>query len=434
VDNRVRKGVKIDMNTIQKRIASAIATGALLVNAALPAFAVTIEVSGNGSDSVSGVSTTVSSTTSVVQDNTANVTNNVSAVAQTGANKAKDNTGGNVSVTTGNATTSVGVANTLNANIAEVEGCCDQDLDILVSDNGSDSENDVYVDHTNETGLFQTNVGNITNNVDAFSSSGGNKANGNTDGDVAVSAGNATTTVLVANTANLNSAHVGGGNGTGGSVSVQILENGEGSQNNIELGLSRSLGLLQDNYANLQNNVDAVSQSGANEAVDNTGGEVSITNLDAETTVGVDNLVNFNFADLDCGCLLDVLAKISDNGEDSENDISAELVDEQTAFQANVWACNQGLTELWWDNEEGCNNVDAFAGSGGNLAHDNTGDDEEDGSVDVDAGNATSDTIVGNEGNVNVVGDTPELPELDLDFDLGFNLLSMWSFLTGDLG
>lgn len=423
------------MNIMHKVTASAIATGALLVNMALPAFAVTIEVSGNGSGATSTATTNVSSSVTVVQDNTANVTNNVSAVANTGANEADDNTGGDVSVTTGNASTTVGVSNTLNSNSASVEGCCDQDVNVLISDNGEDSENDVTVEHENTTGLFQNNVANVNNNVNSYAGSGSNSANGNTNGDVTVSTGNASTTALVLNTANVNSTSFGGGTGTGGTISAQIMGNGSDSYNTLGLSTYRSLELLQDNYANLENDVDAVSETGANEAEDNTGGDTGITTLNADTTVGVDNLVNFNSADLDCECLFDVLAMISDNGEDSENDITALLVDEKAAFQANVWTCSEGLRELNWDYEDydpACNNVDAYAGSGDNTANDNTGDDEDGGSADVNSGNADTEVLIENTGNANVVGDAPEFPDFDLDFDLGLNWLSMWSLLTGD--
>lgn len=421
-----------------KTLASAIATGALLVNAALPAFAVTIEISGNGSDSASSATVGVANTTTVVQSNTANVNNNVSAVASTGSNTAEDNTGGNVSVSTGNASTSVGVSNTLNSNTAEVNGCCDQDADVLISGNGEDSENNVDLGLVHDTNLYQTNVANVHNTIDAHAGTGDNLVEGTTDGDVSIETGDAETHVLTLNTANANFASLGRGDENGGSVSARILGNGTGSTNDIDLGLVRSVSLLQDNYANLQNDIAAVASTGGNTAEDNTGGTVSITTQDAETTVGVDNLVNFNSADLDCGCLLDVLAKISGNGEDSENNIEAELVDAQEAFQANVWTCDQGRSELIWlesplsEYDPSCNNVDAFAGSGDNLASDNTGDPE--GDPSIDAGDASTDVVIENTGNANVIGSDPlgDFPGFDFGFDLG-DLGSNWLLLWGGL-
>jgi hypothetical protein len=55
------------------------------------------------------------------------------------------------------------------------------------------------------------------------SDTGDNEANKNTGGDVAINTGDATTGVSIANTANANSAVVGGGHGAG-SVSMWILE------------------------------------------------------------------------------------------------------------------------------------------------------------------------------------------------------------------
>ena len=124
------------MTILQKKIATAIATAALLANSALPIFAATtIEISGNGSDSENEAKVEMTNTQTVVQSNTSDVTNTVNVKADTGDNKAKDNTTGGVDIQTGDATVEVNVVNSLNTNSAEL-GCCGTgDVDVLISGN-----------------------------------------------------------------------------------------------------------------------------------------------------------------------------------------------------------------------------------------------------------------------------------------------------------
>ena len=113
------------MTNLQKKIATFIASGALLVNTALPVLAgTTIEISGNGTDSDNDATISFGQSTTVVQSNTADVYNQVDAEADTGDNTANDNTGGEVSVETGDDDVNVKVGNTLNSNSAEVDCCC----------------------------------------------------------------------------------------------------------------------------------------------------------------------------------------------------------------------------------------------------------------------------------------------------------------------
>lgn len=423
-----------NINMMNKKLASAIATGALLLNSALPAFAVTLEVSGNGSDSQNTTGVAVTTTTTVVQNNTANVSNNVNASAKTGGNAASDNTGGDVNIQTGDADVAVGIQNSVNSNVAEVDGCCDLDADVLISGNGSKSDNNVELGLANVTGVFQTNAANLNNNVDAKAKTGENYADDNTGADVLVRTGDATVTTVIENTANANSATV-GGHGNGGSVSARVLGNGTESDNDIELGVLRSLEVVQDNYANLSNDVDADAKTGANSADDNTGGLAAIVTGDADVMVGIDNMVNFNSANLDCDCLLDVTAKISGNGSDSENDIAAELVDSRAAFQDNVWACNEGREYLNWYGYRngGCNDVNADAHTGWNDVDDSTSYDGSD--PVVVTGDADSEVVIENAGNSNVLGDTPSMPDFDWDFDLGgMNWLLSWGWFGAHMG
>ena len=422
---------------LRKRFASAVAAGAMIVNLATPAFAATtIEISGNGSDSDSTVTTAATQSTTVFQSNVSNVSNNVDADASTGGNRANDNTGGDVSVDTGDARVLVDVANNLNTNTAEVD-CCEAfgDTDVLVAGNGSDSDNTVNLRTNNNTTLVQSNYADVDNRVDADAKTGRNDAGDNTGGDVSIDTGNATVGVSLSTSANANTARIGGGNGEEGGLSVRILGNGSESDNDINLALESETELFQANVADVFNRIEADALTGENDADDNTGGNVGIDTGNALVGVEVDNMVNFNWADVDCGCLFDVLAKISGNGSDSDNEIKASLYDNLLVAQEN--GCEEfggPVGALFNEGPRGgdCevdNNVDANAKTGYNEAEDSTG--EADGDPWVDTGDASAGVELENSGNVNVYGEGFELPDFDFDFDFGMNWAFMWAMFSG---
>lgn len=429
------------MTKLQKKIATAVASAALLANSVLPVFAqtTTLVITGNGADSSNEVNLSQQSSTTVVQDNVANISNNVDADADTGNNDANYNTGGSVSIKTGDASTGVAVSNTANSNVAHVDGCCTVDADVEISGNGAKSENEANLALDTATTVFQTNYAYLKNTVDADSDTGDNDANYNTGGSVSIETGDADTTVLIENKVNSNLARVGGGDGQGGSVSLRILGNGAESDNDINLALKRSLTLSQDNLASIKNKVDADADTGDNDANYNTGGSESIETGDATVGVGIDNLANFNFADLDCGCLLDVLAKVAGNGYKSENELNAALYDSKTAFQTNEYVCGKyGLSELWYrkHDKKACNDVDADADTGNNDVKKNTGHPGVDPSIET--GDAVTLVDIETKANSNVLTegglDLPELPEVEWDFDFGFNWLLWWGMLSGISG
>ena len=414
------------MNKFQKALASALATGALLVNTVLPVFATTtIELSGNGTNSDNTANVSFTQSTTVVQSNVADVTNDVYADADTGNNNAKDNTGGDVSIETGDADVDVSVENTLNQNSAQVDCCVGGDTEILISGNGSDTDNDANVTLGNSTSVFQYNYADVDNKVDAYADSGDNDAKDNTGGEVSIETGDAHVGVTLATTANSNSAVIGGSGSQGGSLSVKILGNGTNSDNTINLALADILAIVQSNVADVLNDVYADADTGNNNAKDNTGGEVSIETGDADVDVSIDNEVNFNWADADCGCLLeDLLVKIADNGSDTDNDITASLGSLLAVDQFN---CGEQ------HGENGCgleNLVDAYADSGDNDAKDNVGDPGDDPSIVT--GDAENDVEIENSGNSNVYGASPEwdFPDWDFNFNFSFDLSDLLDWLS----
>jgi len=422
------------MTKLTQKVVAALSTGVMLLSMASPVFAsTTLEITGNGASSDNGVVLTQTSTTTVVQSNSANINNTVNTSANTGDNDANRNTGGNVTVDTGDAKTNVTVANSANNNTANVD-CCNAagDTSVLISGNGADSKNGVALGQKSSVGLFQDNNAYIDNDVNAKSNTGKNDANRNTGGDVEVTTGNATTMVDVSNTANANWAQVGGNSNAGnGLVSLKILGNGADSDNAIVLALDNSTVLSQDNNARIDNDVDAKSNTGENDANRNTGGDVVIDTGNAKTDVMVDNAVNFNYANVDCGCLLDVFGKIAGNGYNSDNTIAAVLGTDLVVFQDNC-GDNQPSSLLSLSRRYGCkldNDVNAKAGTGKNDADQNTGSVEGSDPA-VWTGNAESNTEVSNSGNSNVYGASQgiEWPDFDFNFN-GWSFGALWAFL-----
>lgn len=379
------------------KIASLVATGALLFSMATPAMAESIEITGNGSLSVNTANVTEANVTTVSQNNTAVVSNNVSSNANSGGNSANFNTGGDVNVVSGAAKSSTEVTNALNTNNAQIApcgNCAGNAGDVTISGNGATSFNTANLNSTNATVAGQNNVAAVTNNVASNANSGDNAAGFNTGGNTVVSTGLAQSDAKVTTAANVNTAKIGGASaGVGAAqnaVSALITGNGAGSQNVINLDLPSSVVLAQANNAIVSNAVASNANSGGNAADFNTGGAVYVVAGPAWSAVDVDTLANFNAADLSCGCLSSgVEAKIAGNGAGlTFNTINAELASVLGLTQANLAALG--------------NDVAGNANSGDNGAAFNTGAVTSDPSV-VSMGSMST-TEVSNSANWNGAG------------------------------
>lgn len=394
------------MTKLNKQIFSVITAGALLLNTSGMALAGTTEISinGNSRDSVNVANIETDNKTVVKQDNNARINNNVEVKADTGDNRANDNRG-NVDVVSGNTNSTVEVTNTANVNEAVVAPCagCGQDATVNISDNSRDSVNVVNLDQNNKVKVSQDNRAYVNNNVNVDADTGDNRANDNR-GDVTVRSGNVTSSVTLTTTANANSAFV-GGNGNGeGQLSATIEGNDRNSFNKIDLDLANWVILDQDNFADVDNDVEVDADTGDNRADDNRG-DVLIDAGNINSTVTVDNMVNFNAADVDCGCIYNVTADITDNSRDTFNKINGELSSGLVALQEN---------DAYVDNDlDGREGVDLDTGD--NHSDDNRGD------VTVNPGNATSTVTLENQANQNILGDF-NFPE----FEFNTNSLVAW--------
>ena len=409
------------MTNITKKFVAGFAAVALLASSfsGVALAGTTIEITGNGAESQNTADVSQNSTTEVTQNNDADVTNNVTSNAKTGGNDANLNTGGDVYITTGDASTETIVKNTLNSNSAEVDCCASGYTDVMISGNGADSNNQANISQRSKTTVDQDNDADVTNNVTSNAKTGYNDARSNTGGDVNINTGKAETYTYVSTMANVNSARIASDYyGDNQSASFYINGNGAGSQNQISATLARTTDLEQDNEADVENNVEANAKTGKNDANLNTGGDVMIDTGKASVEAIVDNAVNFNYADLDCGCVWDVHAKIAGNGAGEEsqtaNKIKANLQSNQIVGQDNDADLDNNLEDL-------------NAKTGYNDAESNTGEAESDPSINT--GDAYAGAAVENSGNVNTLGsmmdwDWPDMPEMEFNF----NMAAMWAF------
>lgn len=419
------------MTKFKRQIISAVAAGALALNVVTPALAATeIVISGNGSGSDNWVDLSQKSETKVDQNNTANVTTTVNADTNSGKNDANFNTGGDTVISTGKATSNVDIKNALNSNTAEVNCCAAGDTEVKIDGNGAKSDNTVLLEQKTANKVYQDNVANITNVANAKANTGGNDAYKNAGGDVAIVTGDAKTDVDVSTTANVNSAKIGNSHSATPTpkASFLITGNGAGSDNYIDAALKNYNKVDQDNTANITNVANAKANAGYNDAGFNTGGEVLIGTGDATTNVDVDNSVNFNYADVDCGCEFDVLAKIAGNGAESDDHHSKHRRHHDK--DENVITLDLGsVQKVYQDNLANLTNVaNGKSNTGKNDAESNTGEADSDPAIIT--GNSTSSTNVDNSGNVNSVGDLLpfDMPEFPSNVEFSFNMAALWAF------
>lgn len=145
-----------------------------------------------------------------------------------------------------------------------------------ISGNGFRSDNQIRIDQQNDLVAVQSNDANFRNAVTHKSNTGGNRASGNTGGDVSIITGDAANRTQISNRANQNSLTIGGCHicGSGG-TDVSIVGNGSRSDNRVDVDSNSSTFVSQDNNANFSNQVRSLSNTGANNASGNVGRVVS---------------------------------------------------------------------------------------------------------------------------------------------------------------
>ena len=408
--------------TIQRKITTAIATGAVLAQVLSPIALADTQILDNGALSTNVVNTSVSNTSVVTQNNAASISNVVSSNSSTGGNKADFNTNGNNTIVTGAATNVTHIDNNANLNQATVAPCgaCGANAgDVKISGNGAASHNTVNqavnANHNSaDVTVVQNNVANVSNGVSANANTGNNSGSFNTGGNTVIATGPAYTEVSVNNNLNQNRALVGGAMaGVGAVTDPSLIINGNGalSTNVINSVRDSAVVLTQNNLASVANVVASNANTGSNTGDFNTGGSTMIVTGMAQAKTIVDNAVNLNIANVDCSCLLGGASdvKIAGNGASGLNVVNDN-------HDSVVFATQLSAAEL-------LNGVGSNAATGSNSSVFGTGHTDSDPAILT--GPATDMTIVSTTSNANLYG-TSSLPSaLALSFDLSpiFGLL-----------
>lgn len=171
------------------------------------------------------------------------------------------------------------------------------DTNIEITGNGANSDNSVSVNNTSNVSVTQTNDLVVGLTINSSASTGGNKANGNTGGDVSIDTGNANSTVGISVQGGSNSAEINGCGCNGATDNVTVSGNGSNTTNNATVKNKKKLSASQGGNTTVGASVNSKTKTGKNKAKNNTGGNVSVTtgnstsNVSANVTAG-DNTLN----------------------------------------------------------------------------------------------------------------------------------------------
>lgn len=393
---------------------------------------ISVDNSGNGTDSDNSATVSTEHDSLTIQDNVAIVTNNLKADTTTGDNDASRNVG-NSEINTGNANTTGTLINSVNTNIDGVsvyefniaddhigdyvldfssDNCisgCVGDYDVSNTGNGSDSQNTSLVDVGSSDVSFQNNDATLENYMVLSSDSGNNTADNNTGGDSDINTGDANIAANVMNFAN---------NNISGDVIYSVVNifgdmvgdilfpeevlntdvantgNGSDSTNTASANIDNSDETYQYNNANIQNNLLADTNTGDNSTSSNTGGNNSIETGDTSTDVSVINIANTNIVgDMwlvlvnTAGEWLGQIMGTDANGNiavsqglafnvDENGEISVTNADNGSG-STNTGTVNQQTNTTTVQNNTAniVNDLDLSANTGGNSASRNTGGD-----------------------------------------------------------
>lgn len=248
---------------------------------------------------------------------------------------------------------------------------------LIISGNGSDSDNTTQVNQVSTTNVVQENNTVVENDIKVKTNTGDNDASGNTGGDVMIDTGKSEVKATIVNELNSNVAEIADCD-CASDTHVEISGNGTDSDNDAKLNTVSQTQLWQQNNAVVDNEVDVEANTGKNRANDNTGGEVEIYTGDSKVVVVEQTTANMNSARiLGNGGGSSVTLLIKDNGSDSDNEIDLALVKGTLLTQWNYTAID--------------NDVDVKSNTGDNVADDNTG-----GSVLIDTGNIVMKAYIDN--------------------------------------
>lgn len=227
--------------------------------------------------------------------------------------------------------------------------------ELVISGNGSGSDNTVSVQVSETTKVEQTNQAQIENTLDSRANTGNNSASQNSAGEVSITTGDIKQGTQVENSLNSSTVETAC---CPSSTSVVLVSNGTDSLNTVNLKKTENTSLTLNQIANIVNNINASSNTGANSANSNNG-SVSIDTGNIWVSGQVKN-GPVNTASIKGGQGTgDVQVKLSGNGTGSTNSLSL-LFDNFTNITTNYSA--RVFNNIYWDLNTGKNSANGNSG------------------------------------------------------------------------
>lgn len=308
----------------------------------------------NGANSQNNANLSTLTNQNTFQQNDAQAESNLILTADSGNNDASRNTGGDTFINTGDANVAANALSLVNNNLSGqvlygvvnvfgklvgdiiipkevlqglgVCGDCTNDVNLMNSGNGSNSQNTAEANLSTNEDLFQTNEADIQNNIIVSGTTGDNQTSLNTDGVSYVSTGDTNVDAKALNIANSN---MNGGNwwlvlvnqagqwigkimgapegnqfagsdGTqfavngNGDITAINNGNGSGSSNEASVNQTTDTNIQQNNTAKVTNNLQLTANTGQNKASGNTGGDSVVKTGDSNVVASLVNFVNNN--------------------------------------------------------------------------------------------------------------------------------------------
>ncbi len=188
----------------KKKVLVGLASGALLLGAATPAFAAgTIRINRTGANSNNQVTVDSSNTADITSNNTTDTTNTLILDANTGNNSSSNNTG-NGTVRAGGINGSADVTSGGDMNSVTLGHHTSSGGSATISTTGFNSNNTVDVTETNDLTVDSSNDNTVDNLFLATLNAGGNMADNNT-GNGSVTTGTSGFRIMFHNMGNSNS-------------------------------------------------------------------------------------------------------------------------------------------------------------------------------------------------------------------------------------
>lgn len=210
-----------------------------------------------------------------------------------------------------------------------------EEINLSVTGNGEGSQNEVQVQTQNETTVTQNNNSQVTNDITSNTDTGNNTASSNTGEEVTINTGSINTETIIDNT-NINSNAASNQSCCQQTTNITISGNGSDSTNTVNISNVTTSNVFQTNNATLINKDTINANTGHNTASNNNGNVSIITGNITASSVIINANINNSFYK-GANVLENLTAKISGNGEGSNNSINASIINDFSVILNNYF-------------------------------------------------------------------------------------------------